>query len=323
MFFFLIRLTILTARDNLIRQLSYSFGDIAGTCRDYCPERERLQRKLANNLDEYERKFVMIKKLPSEPEIAQLPHEIRPEPVLRMTMDYILKNNLDLDDTETKTIDDICEWFCFLNDRLCCIRHEISIQKLCTPGSISMMEKCIRFHIHCLARLIGVQNCLIQLQSVNMDNLIIAIESLLGMYDRFNSDQSSICCPNEPEFRAFAILLKANEPKSLTNILDKCTMDVKSSKEIECVLKINMCIQSQNIQKFSLLINDDSLSYMHACLTSIHFRQMRQNLVYSLEKQLQYFKCRKRAPLSILVNGMKLSDVTTRVNIWSDFDDDG
>lgn len=312
-------------RDQLIMQFSYSDDNVAGTCSDMCPERERLYRRCINNVSEYEG-IAMIKSFPLNPQDPQLAHNIRPEPVLRVTMEYICQHILDLDDNQ-RSAEDICKWFRFLNDRLCAIRMDIADQNLCTPGSIALLEKCVRFHIHCISRLILREPHIIQLQEVNIENLIHAADSLMAMYDNFTSKEPLTNCPNESKFRAFVILLKANVQKSLTNILHKCSTEVKTSKIIGYALRVHMCIQTQDFGKFGLLLFDDTLnessSYMLACLLSMYFRQMRQRLTWSLKEQLEYVQRRKTAPLSEIVNGMKLSEVAARVNIYSDFDDDG
>lgn len=139
-------------------------NEIKGVCSDMCPEKERYFRESTRQVARFELKegseYAMDHKravkryIPSL--ITPLPHEVRPEPVLEATMIYLLRNVMDLcDDPETNTR----EWYDFLSNRLASIRQDIVHQNLRTSGAVSIIEQCVRFHIHCMARMSTVERC--------------------------------------------------------------------------------------------------------------------------------------------------------------------
>lgn len=142
---------MLDARDKLIRLTTTRTTDIKkavstqGICPDMCPEKERLSREAKHRVACFEledgSKSIMNHMIAvkgysrsSADQEASLPHELRPEPILKLTMTYLLQNIMDLcDNSETS----ICDWFHFLWDRTRSIRKDITQQELCSPGTVS------------------------------------------------------------------------------------------------------------------------------------------------------------------------------------------
>lgn len=244
-----------------------------GKCPDMCPEKERLERTIKVELAPFERfdeRLVMIKQYGWDADKRQLPQELRPEPVLQLTMDYMLKNFVNCCQ-EFGT--DIFVWFYFISDRLRSIRQDIIQQKLCSPTIALIFEQCVRFHAHCICRLIGEEDEIL-LQQRNMEDLNESLYILTHIYDSLN--KKTICCPNEAEFRAYTVLLNLNDNGILSQVL-QMDRNVQQSKQIQFALSVQMSVASDNTDKFFLLIS--KATYTCACTLLGYFTQMRLKAV--------------------------------------------
>ena len=103
------RYRVLDARDKIIRQqLRKSIRSklIKGTCPDMCPEKERLLRELQHQVSFYEKydncdimnNNIAVKQYirSSADQEFPLAHELRPVSVLKLTMNYLLQEIIDL-----------------------------------------------------------------------------------------------------------------------------------------------------------------------------------------------------------------------------------
>lgn len=156
-----------------------------GVCPDMCPEKERLSREAKHRVASFEsidgsktamNHSIGVKEYSrsSADQEVPLPHELRPEPVLKLTMTYLLQNIMDLcDDSETN----ISDWFHFLWDRTRGLRKDITQQELCSPGAVLLVEQCARFHIHCAARLVAEEPQVFD-QKINTENLTKCLQTL-------------------------------------------------------------------------------------------------------------------------------------------------
>lgn len=102
----------------------------------------------------------------------------------------------------------IAEWYHFLWDRTRGIRKDITQQELCCQGSVALVEQCARFHIFCSARLVSEDPSVFD-QKINTENLTKCLQTLKYMYHDLQLKGES--CKNEPEFRAYIILLNLND----------------------------------------------------------------------------------------------------------------
>lgn len=156
-----------------------------GVCPDMCPEKERLSRESKHRVACFELEdgsksvmnhLIAVKEYSrsSADQESPLPHELRPEPVLKLTMTYLLQNIMDLcDDPDTS----VCDWYHFLWDRTRSIRKDITQQELCSTETVLLVEQCARFHIHCAARLIAEEPQVFD-QKINTENLTKCLQSL-------------------------------------------------------------------------------------------------------------------------------------------------
>ena len=248
-----------------------------GTCKDMCPEKERVMREArcqvtnfeSNQTDHYgidPRKAIKQYSRSSADQEVPLPHELRPEAVLKTTMTYLLHNIIDLcDDPQTNT----SLWFQFVWDRTRSIRKDITQQELCSTGTVELVEQCVRFHIHCSARLVAEDPSVFD-QKINTENLTKCLQTLKYMYNDLKLKKVS--CVNEAEFRAYIVLLNLNGGNFLWEIkqLEKRLID---SKEIRFALQVYFAIENSNYVRFFKLVKETT--YMNACVLLRYFNQIR------------------------------------------------
>lgn len=156
------RFRVLDARDKLIRLHTAKTTDLArvvstlGCCPDLCPEKERLMREATHHIAPFElgSSALVLKQYSRSSADQEFPlaHELRPEPVLQMSMLQLLHRIVDQCDAEDTNLAD---WFHFVWDRTRSIRKDVAQQELCSSGAVRLVEQCARLHIHCAGRLVA------------------------------------------------------------------------------------------------------------------------------------------------------------------------
>ncbi len=134
-----------------------------------------------------------------------LPHDLRPCSTLHLTFNYLLHNVINRSENEVENLGD---WYYIVWDRTRSIRKDMTQQQLSDLEAVSLMEKCTRFHIHCSSRLCEMDRHAFD-PKLNDENLMKCLQSLEHMYTDLNL--KGIRCPNEPEFRAYQILMNLHE----------------------------------------------------------------------------------------------------------------
>lgn len=256
-----------------------------GTCPDMCPEKERFMREVQHQIALYEQtsegreKYhkLAIKEYSrsSADQESPLPYELRPVPVLKLTMSYLLHNIMDL--CETPDVN-IAEWYHFLWDRTRSIRKDITQQDLCCQGSVDLIEQCARFHIHCSARLVSEDPSVFD-QKINTENLTKCLQTLKYMYHDLSLKGEN--CPNEPEFRAYIILLNLNDGNFMWEV-QKLKKEVQKSQEVKFALDVHSSLDKNNYVKFFNLVK--STTYLNACILLRYFTQVRINALKAILK---------------------------------------
>lgn len=94
--------------------------------------------------------------------------------------------------------------------------QDIIQQHLCCPSTVSLIEKCTRFHVHCAHHL-----CEEHISSfdakINNENMTKCLQSLKEMYQDLAARQ--IFCAREAEFRQYSVLLKLNDGDILRSVI--------------------------------------------------------------------------------------------------------
>ncbi|XP_077128536.1 germinal-center associated nuclear protein isoform X2 [Ranitomeya variabilis] len=277
---------LLDQRDKLMRQARVKRTGLdqakvfVGNCPDMCPEKERYMRDTRNQLSLYEflpgtdklDHAAAIKEYSrsSADQEEPLAHELRPLPVLCMTMDYMVTNIMDQGEENYR------EWYDFVWNRTRGIRKDITQQDLCDKFTVSLMEKCARFHIHC-----AYQLCEEPMSSfdpkINNENLTKCLQSLKEMYQDLQNCGET--CPCEPEFRGYSILLSLNKGDILREV-QQFPESVRNTEEVKYAIQVFAALNSTNFVRFFKLVR--SASYLSSCILHCYFPQVRRDALRAL-----------------------------------------
>ncbi|KAL2081524.1 hypothetical protein ACEWY4_023377 [Coilia grayii] len=277
---------LLEQRDKILRQGRPKRTDLdmskvfVGTCPDMCPEKERYMRETRNQLSSYEvvpetekvDHCAAIKEYSrsSADQEEPLPHELRPLPVLKMTMDYLVTQVMDQGEGN------YADWYDFVWNRTRGIRKDITQQHLCDPDTVSLIEKCTRFHIHCAHHL--CQEPMMAFDAkINNENMTKCLQSLKEMYQDLAT--RGIHCPNEAEFRQYNVLLKMNDGDILREV-QQFREEVRNSPEVKFAVQAFAAHNSNNFVRFFKLVK--SASYLSSCILHRYFNQVRGEALRAL-----------------------------------------
>lgn len=313
---------MLDARDKLYRLVNAKSTDIKqvtsfkGTCKDMCPEKERLMREARLQVASFEagdthqsmdpRKAIKQYSRSAADAETPLPHELRPESSLKTTMTYLLHNIMNLCDDEDTSIGD---WFHFVWDRTRGIRKDITQQELCSPITVELVEQCVRFHIHCGARLVAEDPSIFD-QKINTENLTKCLQTLKYVYNDLKL--KGVSCPNEAEFRAYVVLLNLNESGNFLWEIKQLEKSILNSKDVRFALDVYFAIANNNYVKFFNLVRE--ASYMGACLLMRYFQQVRMKAISIIMKSYTPRKGGFNFSISYLVDNLGFEDYETTVN---------
>lgn len=98
--------------------------------------------------------------------------------------------------------------------------QDIIQQHLCCPQTVSLIEKCTRFHVHCAHHLCEEHMSTFD-PKINNENMTKCLQSLKEMYQDLATRH--IFCPREPEFRQYSVLLKLNDGDILRSVTETYT----------------------------------------------------------------------------------------------------
>lgn len=114
---------------------------------EMCSEKERYSRMMGRAASVYERspdEFVKEYVRSAADQDLPLPHELRPIDTLVLTTDHLMS---DIVDNVPEDVLELVKWYEFIWSRTRAIRKDITQQRLVNTDVVSIIEKCIRFHI--------------------------------------------------------------------------------------------------------------------------------------------------------------------------------
>ncbi|XP_023147479.2 germinal-center associated nuclear protein [Amphiprion ocellaris] len=277
---------LLEQRDKLLRQGRPKRTDLdlskvfVGTCPDMCPEKERYMRETRNQLSIFEviPSTEMVDHTAAIKEYSRssadqeepLPHELRPLLVLSMTMDYLVTQIMD------QGHDNYRDWYDFVWNRTRGIRKDITQQRLCCPHTVSLIEKCTRFHVHCAHHLCEEHMSSFDAK-INNENMTKCLQSLKEMYQDLAARH--VFCPHEAEFRQYNVLLKLNDGDILREV-QQFRDDVRNSPQVKFAVQAFAAVNSNNFVRFFKLVK--GASYLASCLLHRYFNQVRAKALKTL-----------------------------------------
>lgn len=305
---------ILEARDKYVREIHTQKNIqscLKGSCPDICPEKERYSRSGKNQLRIYEKKDgilhheAAVKEYSRSAADASIPlsHELRPAHILKLTMDHLLCNVIDRIDhipnccsmedwyyeveneggstninmmTSSSVGESTGDWFEFLWSATRGIRKDITQQVMTDLLAADLVEKCARFHIMCAERLVEEDNHNFD-KKLNDENLTKCIQTLKHMY--YDLGLEGTRCPNEPEFRAYEVLLNMNDGDTLRSVQNLESW-IRESSEITFALKVLTSLSNNNYVKFFKLVKKATL--LQGCILLRYFNQVRRKALQTM-----------------------------------------
>ncbi|CAG0912675.1 unnamed protein product [Notodromas monacha] len=315
------RWKILDVRDRLLklyRDKKRNLADyLVGTCPDMCPEKERYLRCYQNiltpfeksssreNSAEFHRYCVKEYSRSSADQEEPLSHDLRPIETLQKAMIYLLSNVLDKFEHYSGDLP-IEEWYNFLWDRMRAIRKDITQQQLTGPIAVELIEICVRFHILACA-VMAMEAVHVFDPKINDENLTKSLTTVLQMYE--DGKKENCRYPNEAEFRAYYVLLRADRGDTLRKIQ---TLDpaIRKTPLVQLSIKICGTLSSRNYVRFFMLIRDPTLPILVSAILMRYFWQVRSEalrlLVFAVVSS-------KKKPVNLRISDLKK---------WLGFDDE-
>lgn len=252
-----------------------------------CPAWERTRRERLKDLAVFEREggnpartspSLAVKKFCRTISSTDvLPSDIRPLPVLRETMDYLL-HLLDSSEHPFETIHD------FIFDRTRSIRQDLSMQNIVNDQAVQIYEDVVTFHIRSHQRLAQYSDDASSLSYLNMEQLTKCLLSLYDMYRVLHKCDSH--SKNEAEYYSFYVLLHlgCKVPKTIDSLsFWHCQLatPVKRSMEMVFARTLSRCYQLGNFKRF--------FSMLAAEATDLQLRLVEPFLNEVRARALMYF----------------------------------
>ncbi|KAF2404488.1 hypothetical protein EJ06DRAFT_206631 [Trichodelitschia bisporula] len=286
-----------------------------GTCEDMCPEFERVQRIVQNDVwrQEWERQTQALdygKRTPDESRMVkkfrraaagldeQLPSDLRPPRVLLKTTNYLLN------ELPTESSDDISKIQAFLWDRTRAIRNDFSIQQLKEVEDIRIAidcyERIARFHIFSLHQMAAVDRKGAETYDWQQDREQLD-RTLLTLLDYYGKVRLQYQSPNEVEFRVYDILLHIQSPQpymeyKVQGLPDHIRLHPRILKAMELweaatnsidlqgpfLESVPHVVVQENWARFWKLIMSNQVSYLMACVAEVYFNLIRRTALQSI-----------------------------------------
>ncbi|WFD41596.1 actin cytoskeleton and mitosis protein [Malassezia psittaci] len=300
---------------------------LVGVCEEMCPEYERLEREVQKELDRLEvypgtnkanpAAAVKIYRRPAAGRQLPLPEEIRPAHVLCKTLDYLFGTLLPQDPHDPR----FAAVQPFLWNRTRAVRQDFIVQSDTGRLAIECHERIARYHIFCLHWKGGV-NAEAWSEQQELEQLSKTLRSLIEYYD----DQRILgkACENEPEFRAYNLLLHARDPEALREI-ELLPSPVFSANMTQLAVELRTLIQRSNLlekrgnpvntvstpnyfTKFFSVVRSKRVPYLLACLAEHLFTSVRIGAIKTLSRA--YMTQHMGLPVNYLTNVLAMdSDV--------------
>ena len=206
-----------------------------GTCLDMCPTFERARRNVEYTVYSYEKdhpddkkasrsKALKVFARPAAAAAPPLPSDVRPPHILVKTLDYLIENLLPtLPDSEG-----------FLWDRMRSIRQDFTYQNYCGPEAVDCNERIVRIHLLIIHVMVKSQEQFSLQQE--LEQLHKSLITLAEIYDDVRANGGY--CPNEAEFRAYALLSKIRDPQ-----YDKTIQDLPNEIFKDDLVQMALCFR--------------------------------------------------------------------------------
>ncbi|KAJ3117410.1 hypothetical protein HK098_006253 [Nowakowskiella sp. JEL0407] len=258
-----------------------------GECLDMCPEYERYEREAHNGLDPLERipgtdfvdhmRAVKRYRRSAAGDPDQMPSDVRPPKILLETLSYLIYDLLGLHGFD-KT-------YTFLRDRQRAIRSDFQLQNYRGPEAVRAFEVMVRYGImaqHLLSK--DAEDVKLKLKQ-EIDQMNAALKTLIEMYSELGA--KGIFFPNEPEFRAYFILVHIWTSEVTVQMERETRPEVFFHPFIQHAVKIQSTVGSRRrsarttvgfinqFSKFFRLVEKKETTYLMSAICETHFVYIR------------------------------------------------
>lgn len=228
-----------------------------GTCLDMCPIFERARRNVEYTVYSYEKEDPNGKKAsrsralkvfarPAAAAAPPLPSDVRPPHILSQTLDYIVDNLLPtLPDSEG-----------FIWDRMRSIRQDFTYQNYSGPEAVDCNERIVRIHL-LIIHVMSKSSAEFSLQQ-ELEQLHKSLITLSEIYDEVRANGGH--CPNEAEFRAYALLSKIRDPEYDKNIQELPT-EIFQDELVQIALCFRRMISNSNFSRRGYIRTENCLNF--------------------------------------------------------------
>ncbi|KAK0179213.1 hypothetical protein PV327_008026 [Microctonus hyperodae] len=277
---------------------------IIGTCLSMCPKEERLLREqegLLNRLEidestkhlKYPKadpaKIIKCYKRSGAGVLMNEPSELRPGPVLLLTLKYLFTKVLTRKDIGWSAI------YEFTFDRIRAIRQDMIVQRLDVAMNIMLLEPIVKFHIYAAERMCEKSSSEF-VSKFNEEHLLECLKVLLVKYDERDTDDKShnnyvlvmkkfsrlTMCDHRAQIEALYILNYLGNEAALDRGLS-LPAKYKNTPEVKAALKISLAWYMNN--------------YIRVC------REISQLSPLFAMAALSNLKCIRRSVLQIMSSG--------------------
>lgn len=270
---------------------------VKGTCINYCPEIERIERILRNDISIFEGNL-MIKKYQRSSAGKQkpFPEDVRPLNILQNCVSYLFSL---IPQCSTSFL----ELYKFIEDRTRAVRLDMDIQSLMCKESTLLLEKITRFYI--------LSNLLINEKGfevhLNNDQIKKILINILEIY------QQKKGINNEEEFLSYYILINLSD-KNVYNVLSN--FNYHSFSKIKEALKVYEYFNQNDFYSFFKVYNNLDILSKYILLSNKEIiwnnsiNMLKKSLVEQIHcnKIINLFKINKEEVLFYINNNFKMEN---------------
>ncbi|KAG8876539.1 hypothetical protein FRB97_004128 [Tulasnella sp. 331] len=290
--------------DPTVRRTLDNAIAIVGTCEDFCSQFEKVERHLRNEVKRPEMipgtdepdyaRMVKAFARPNDSNNVKLPSEIRPPP---RTVDYLFHQVL----AQASSWIGVQE---FIFDRTRAIRQDFTIQGGRSLIAVECHERIARFLILSLheskseegqedqeweAELRAAHSFTLDIEQLNK-----TLTTLMQYYDDFRPEGVSF--PNEPEFRAYRLLLQlrdadvARRTQSIPSALlaspyTQSALNLRNLAQHPSSIKTSHPGPRATAYAFTRVLKEmrsDRVTFLMACLMETHFNGLRKECLRAM-----------------------------------------
>ncbi|KAG0664192.1 hypothetical protein C6P45_000677 [Maudiozyma exigua] len=288
-----------------------------GTCLDMCPTFERARRNVEYTVYSYEKdhpddkkasrsKALKVFARPAAAAAPPLPSDVRPPHILVKTLDYLIENLLStLPDSEG-----------FLWDRMRSIRQDFTYQNYCGPEAVDCNERIVRIHLLVIHVMVKSEEQFSLQQE--LEQLHKSLITLSEIYDDVRA--SGGYCPNEAEFRAYALLSKIRDPQYDKTIQD-LPNEILENDLVQMALCFRRIISNSNFiergyvrtenclnfySQFFKLIQSSQVPFLLSSFLEIYLNEIRFYAIKAVSHSMN--KKHKPIPTNLLIDELMFNN---------------